>query len=84
METHRIHTTVGPVDVRVYRLREGWWPVALGGVRELFVYPVIDGDLLPQSVDAAVQRMAEAIDGMASDDKGASRAGALERVPAYD
>ena len=84
METHRIHTTVGPVDVRVYRLREGWWPVALGGVRELFAYPVIDGDLLPQSVDAAVQCMREAIDGMASDDRAGALSSALERLPAYD
>jgi hypothetical protein len=69
----------------VYRLREGWWPVALGGVCELFAHPVIEGDVLPQTVDAAVQRMRDAIDHMTPAQAGSDRsAAALERVPAYD
>ena len=84
METHRIETRLGPVDVRVYRLREGWWPVALGGVCEPFAYPVVDGDVLPQTVDAAVQSMREAIDGISAQDEGRALGRPVERLPAYD
>ena len=60
METHRITTRFGPADVRVYRLHEGWWPVLVGR-HHVPSEPALDGPL-PQSVDDAVTRMAQAVD----------------------
>lgn len=60
METHRISTKFGPADVRVYRLRTGWWPLLVGrhGVPRP---PSLEGPL-PRSIDEAVARMAQGID----------------------
>ena len=63
METHRIATRYGPVDVRVYRLREGWWPVPVGQ-HDLPSAPVLIDGRLPQTVQDAVRRMAELIDAL--------------------
>ena len=63
METHRITTRFGPVDVRVYRLRDGWWPVLVGR-HEVPAAPSLEGPL-PRSVDHAVSRMAQAVDRLA-------------------
>ena len=63
METHRIATRFGPVDVRVYRLREGWWPVPVGP-HDLPSAPVLADARLPQTVKDAVRRMAELIDAL--------------------
>jgi hypothetical protein len=63
VEAHRVETPFGPVDVRLYRLREGWLPVAMRGRDQLPAEPVID-DPLPQSEDAALQHLAQAIDAM--------------------
>jgi hypothetical protein len=59
-----LETKYGPVDVRLYRLHEGWWPVAMRGRGELPAEPVVEGDPLPKSEDEALQRLAEAIDAM--------------------
>ena len=87
MEQHRIQTKFGPIDVRVYRLKYGWWPVALGGREQLPADPVIKGHALPTSVDAALQRFAEAIDALPVerpdlDADAAERRDADEPVPA--
>ena len=63
METHRIATRYGPVDVRVYRLREGWWPVPVGR-HDLPSQPVLADARLPQTLQDAVRRMAELIDAL--------------------
>ena len=60
METHRITTRFGTVDVRVYRLREGWWPVLVGR-HDVPREPSLEGPL-PRSVDHAVTWMAQAVD----------------------
>jgi hypothetical protein len=67
VELHRIETRFGPVDVRVYRLREGWWPVALGGRDQLPAYPVVEDAALPRSAEDAVHRLASVIDAMTAD-----------------
>jgi hypothetical protein len=72
VEQHRIETKFGPVDVRVYRMRQGWWPVAMGGRAQLPRYPVIEGQVLPASVDAALQRLTEVIDVMTAEPAQAS------------
>lgn len=72
METHRITTRFGPVDVRVYRLREGWWPVPVGR-HDLPAAPVLDDARLPQTVQDAVRRMAELIDALPPRPGGADR-----------
>ena len=64
MEQHRIETRFGPVDVRVYRLREGWWPIVLGGRERLPAEPVVAGRALPTSVGAALRGLQAAIDAM--------------------
>ena len=64
METHHVQTRFGPVVIRVYRLREGWWPVAVGGLRQLPAQPTIEDPQLSQSVEVAVQRMVEVIDSL--------------------
>jgi hypothetical protein len=64
VEQHRIDTKFGPVDVRIYRLRQGWWPVAIAGRAELPREPLITGHVLPESVDVALQRLAAVIDAM--------------------
>lgn len=67
MEQHRIQTKFGPVDVRLYRLREGWWPVLFAGRERLPVDPSMVGEELPKSADAAVRRVAEVIEAMTPD-----------------
>ena len=64
VEQHRIETRFGPVDVRVYRLRAGWWPVALAGRHRLPADPSLGGEELPRSAELAVRRLAEVIDAM--------------------
>lgn len=61
METHRIETRFGPVDVRVYRLVEGWWPVPIGR-HALPAEPVLADASMPQTVAGALRLMADAID----------------------
>ena len=70
MEQHRVQTKFGPIDVRVYRLKYGWWPVALGGRERLPADPVIEGHALPESVDAALRRFVEAIDALPAERPG--------------
>jgi hypothetical protein len=60
MEAHWMQTRFGAVQVRVYRLHEGWWPVPVGPHR-LPLVPVLAGPL-PKSVDEAVRRMSQAVD----------------------
>ena len=60
METHRISTKFGLADIRVHRLHTGWWPVLVGR-HDVPRPPSIRGPL-PQSVDEAVARMAQAIE----------------------
>lgn len=64
MEQHRIETRFGPVDVRVYRLRDGWWPIVLGGRERLPAEPVVADRVLPDSVSAALRSLRAAIDAM--------------------
>ena len=61
METHLIETRFGLVEVRLYRLREGWWPVLMRGGRLLPSAPVLGGPMA-RSVREAVAQMAVAID----------------------
>ena len=67
MEQHRIQTKFGPVDVRLYRLRDGWWPVPFAGRERLPLDPSIVGEELPKSAEAAVRRLAEVIEAMTLD-----------------
>ena len=64
METHHVETRFGPVVIRVYRLEDGWWPVPVGGLHRLPAQPLTDARLLSRSVEEAVQRMVEAINGL--------------------
>jgi hypothetical protein len=64
VEQHRIKTKFGPLVVRLYRLKTGWWPVALSGREQLPADPMIEGHELPTSVAAALQGFADAIDSM--------------------
>jgi hypothetical protein len=61
METHLVETRFGLMEVRLYRLREGWWPVLLRGGRLLPSAPVLRGPMA-QSIREAVAQMAVAID----------------------
>ena len=61
METHLVETRFGLVEVRLYRLREGWWPVLLRGRQHLPSAPVLRGPMAG-SVREAVAQMAVAID----------------------
>ena len=61
METHLVETRFGLVEVRLYRLREGWWPVLVRGRPHLPSEPVLRGPMA-RSVREAVAQMAVAID----------------------
>ena len=61
METHLVETRFGLVEVRLYRLREGWWPVLVRGRRQLPSEPVLRGPMA-RSVREAVAQMAVGID----------------------
>ncbi len=61
METHLVETRFGLVEVRLYRLREGWWPVLVRGWRQLPAEPVLRGPMA-RSVREAVAQMAVAVD----------------------
>lgn len=61
METHLVETRFGLVEVRVYRLREGWWPVLLRGEHLLPGTPTLGGPMA-RSVLEALAQMAVAID----------------------
>lgn len=61
METHLVETRFGLVEVRLYRLHEGWWPVLVRGGRLLPGVPVLHGPMA-RSVREAVAQMAVAID----------------------
>ncbi len=61
METHLVETRFGLVEVRLYRLREGWWPVLVRGRRLLPSEPVLHGPMA-RSVREAVAQMAVAVD----------------------
>jgi hypothetical protein len=60
METHLVETRFGLVEVRVYRLKEGWWPVLMRGRQLLPDEPVV-GAPMAGSVREAVAQMAVAV-----------------------
>ena len=61
METHLVETRFGLVEVRLYRLKEGWWPVLVRGRRQLPGEPALRGPMA-RSVREAVAQMAVAVD----------------------
>ena len=79
METHLVETRFGLVVVRVYRLRQGWWPVLLQGRRLLPAAPVPRGPMAG-SVREAVAQMAVAVDRLESAASPGSGAGVRSDV----
>jgi hypothetical protein len=61
METHLVETRFGLVEVRLYRLRQGWWPVLVRGRHLLPGEPSVRGPMA-RSVREAVAQMAVAVD----------------------
>jgi hypothetical protein len=61
METHLVETRFGLVEVRLYRLHEGWWPVLVRGGQLLPSAPVLRGPMAG-SVREAVAQMVVAIE----------------------